>query len=571
MRLITRHILSALAAPFFWGVIALTGLLLLNQLAPLIDKFGGRGLAPEVIVEAMLLALPALFTLTIPMSVLVATLYAYSTLAADLEMVAMYANGISVWRMVRPAMIAVLPVMAINFLIFDQVVPLSNSRYKTLQLLVANTTPTLQLRADELNPLGNSGYVIRAHDIRQETGWLTDVTIYDLLGLTARRTIHADSGRMVHAATSGDLLLTLYDGEALSFSLPEPTRVERTTFRVNVIRLDNVEKSFARAQGVAERGDREKSGCALMDGITESQWRHQRAVEQQERLTNRDLRNLAGLPALPPPPAQTMPEFPSRCTGPWGGSVQHFLEQLFLPGTLEAQVPVRLPPQDSTKRQDSTTAQDSVRLPVVRSTDSLTSRDSLRRLGVTLTEQDPSLPPADRTREMPLLPAETGYTPPPDFLVDPQGAVAPRADGLVSSMSEVIGARLTAREALTTSRKYSVEYHKKFAIPLASLVFVLVGVALALKFPSSGIGLVIGGSLIIFLIFYILLIGGENLADDGKVSPEFAMYAPVVLMAVAGLVSVAFANREMGTARSASIFEWLGSLIPRRRPKADRS
>lgn len=540
MRLITRHILSALAAPFFWGVLALTGLLLLNQLAPLIDKFGGRGLAAEVIVEAMLLALPALFTLTIPMSVLVATLYAYSTLAADLEMVAMYANGISVWRMVRPAIIAVFPIIAINFLIFDQVVPLSNSRYKTLQLLVANTTPTLQLRADELNPLGNSGYVIRAHDIRPETGWLTDVTIYDLLGINDRRAIHADSGRMVHAATSGDLLLTLYDGEALSYSLTEPTRVERTSFAVNVVRLDNVEKSFARAEGIAERGDREKSGCALQDGISESEWRHRRAVEQLERLTQRDLRNLAGLAPLQPPPIQTMPETPTRCAGPWGGQVQDFLEKLFLPGTLEAQEPVRSP-QDSPKRPEVTPA-----------------------------VQDTITPPRDLQVELPLMQAESGFVAPPEFLVNPQGAVAPRADGVVSSMSEVTGARIAARDARSIIRKYSVEYHKKFAIPLASLCFVLVGVALALKFPRSGIGLVIGGSLIIFLIFYILLIGGENLADEGKISPEVAMYAPVGIMAVVGLVSVALANREMGTARSASIVDWFRSLIPHRRPRNDR-
>ena len=43
-----------------------------------------------------------------------------------------------------------------------------------------------------------------------------------------------------------------------------------------------------------------------------------------------------------------------------------------------------------------------------------------------------------------------------------------------------------------------------FAIPLASFGFVLVAMALALKYPRSGIGLVIGGSLVIFLGFYIL-------------------------------------------------------------------
>ncbi len=85
MRLISRHILRALAAPFLWGLVALTGLLLLNQLAPLIDQFGGKGLHANVIVEAVLLTLPALLALSLPMAVLVSTLYGYSQLAADLE------------------------------------------------------------------------------------------------------------------------------------------------------------------------------------------------------------------------------------------------------------------------------------------------------------------------------------------------------------------------------------------------------------------------------------------------------------------------------------------------------
>lgn len=556
MRLLSRHILRALAAPFWWGLVALTGLLLLNQLAGLIDQFGGRGLSPAVMVEAMLLSLPAIITLTIPMAVLVATLYAYSTLAADLEMVAMYGTGTSVWRMVRPALVAVVPIMAVNFLIFDQLVPISNSRFKTLRLLVTETTPTLQLRPDDLNSLGNSGYVLRARDIRQETGALSDVTIYDLLGVTTRRTIHADSGKLVHAATSGDLLLTLYDGEAITFSLAEPTRVERTTFDVNVVRLANVEKSFDRAQGVAERGDREKSGCALQDGIQENRWRQERAIEQLERLTMRDLRNLAGLPPLPPPPTQVMPEFASHCRGPWGGRVQDFIEKVFLPQSLEAQEPVRLPPRPpGVVPQNPPIAAESLR-----------GRDSLNPAGVTAQDPQvirPPVPGGDSLSQG--VSPESLLIRPEEYLIPPQAITAPRPDGVVSSMSEIIGAQLSARDALSVTRKYAVEYHKKFAIPLASLCFILVGVALALKFPRSGIGLVIGGSLIIFLIFYILLIGGENLADDGKISPEVAMYAPVVLMGIIGLIAVGFANREMGTARSASILEWLFGWVPRLR------
>src|ERR1700712_5364114 len=101
MRLISHHILTTLAAPFIWGVMALTGLMLMQSLPPLIDRFGGRGLPAVVMFKAVLLFLPLLLTKTLPMAVLISALYGYSHLASALEMVAMYSNGISVWRMAR--------------------------------------------------------------------------------------------------------------------------------------------------------------------------------------------------------------------------------------------------------------------------------------------------------------------------------------------------------------------------------------------------------------------------------------------------------------------------------------
>ena len=66
---------------------------------------------------------------------------------------------------------------------------------------------------------------------------------------------------------------------------------------------------------------------------------------------------------------------------------------------------------------------------------------------------------------------------------------------------------------------YQVEFHQKFAVPLSSFCFVLIGMALALKYPGSGIGLVIGGSLVIFLGFYIMLHGGEGIAQRRPAQP----------------------------------------------------
>lgn len=556
MRLLSRHILRSLAAPFVWGLLALTGLLLLNSLARLIDTFGGKGLSVAVMTEAIVLHLPALMTLTLPMAILVAALYAYTTLAADLEMVAMYASGISVWRMVRPALLLATGVAALDFLLFDQIVPVSNTRLRTLQYDVERTTPTVALRAGELNRLPPS-HTLRARTIDPETGRMRDVTIWDLGRYDGRRVIHADSGVMAASTDQLDLLLTLYDGEVLDLAGPDPTKVERTDFRVNRIRLGEIGKQFERSADQLERGDRELSGCELLDGISRLSWERDEGTRLREQLTRRDLRQLAGLAPLPPQPLPERPTFAPRC-GAWR-QVNRAVKAVLLPAELEAQAPVQAP-QDTLRprlgsrrgRQDSAAA--------------APRRDSLDPGGPAdaIAQDSTRLAAPVESLAMPVRPDSVALG--GGFLVDPGQFVPPAAqDGLVSTIAEVNGARSSTRDAERRVREYAVEYHKKFAIPVTSFCFVLIGVALALKYPRSGIGLVIGGSLVIFLAFYILLIGGENLANKGVITPAAAMYLPVGVFSLIGLGAVTSANREMGTARTSSLVDVLRDLFRRRR------
>src|ERR1017187_10329276 len=91
-------------------------------------------------------------------------------------MVAMYANGISVWRMARPALVGAAAIAVINFFVFDQLVPRSNVRFSDLQTAVMNKTPTLALQQQVLNVLPPSGYVLRAASIDQVTGAMRSIT-----------------------------------------------------------------------------------------------------------------------------------------------------------------------------------------------------------------------------------------------------------------------------------------------------------------------------------------------------------------------------------------------------------
>ena len=71
---------------------ALTSLLLLQYIAKRFGELVGKGLPWSVIGEFLVLSLPLTIALSLPMAVLVATLYAFSRLAAENEITAMKAR-----------------------------------------------------------------------------------------------------------------------------------------------------------------------------------------------------------------------------------------------------------------------------------------------------------------------------------------------------------------------------------------------------------------------------------------------------------------------------------------------
>jgi lipopolysaccharide export system permease protein len=92
--------------------------------------------------------------------------------------------------------------------------------------------------------------------------------------------------------------------------------------------------------------------------------------------------------------------------------------------------------------------------------------------------------------------------------------------------------------------RYQVEVHKKYSIPFACIIFVMVGAPLAIRMGRSGMNMAIGLSILFFLIYYVGLIGGEKLADRGFTSPFVAMWAPNILFGVIALLLLRKAARE---------------------------
>jgi len=107
---------------------------------------------------------------------------------------------------------------------------------------------------------------------------------------------------------------------------------------------------------------------------------------------------------------------------------------------------------------------------------------------------------------------------------------------------------------LKGKNKYTVEAHKKFSIPFACILFVLLGAPLGVMAKKGGFAVSTSLSFGFFLLYYVLLIGGEELADRNQVSPEVGMWVPNLVVLTLALYLILNTIRERAPI---SIFSFL--------------
>jgi lipopolysaccharide export system permease protein len=82
----------------------------------------------------------------------------------------------------------------------------------------------------------------------------------------------------------------------------------------------------------------------------------------------------------------------------------------------------------------------------------------------------------------------------------------------------------------------SVEYHKKFSLPAACVVFVLLGAPLGMRVRRAGPAVAFV-SVAFFLFYYLCLVGGEELANRLLLPPWLAMWLPNIVLGLWGVLA----------------------------------
>jgi len=436
MYLINRHLLSSVKGPFFFGLSVITFLLMIDTLFSFVDLFVTKGVPFWVATQVLLLSLPHTFALSIPMSVLVAVLMGVGQLAADNEITALKASGVSLYALLRPlllgAALVALALTAYNHFFF----PRMNHTLAGLIQDINRTKPMLQIQPQQFTDL-NDRMTIFVGSKDDITGRIEDVTIIEKEGpgdLSPRMTFAA-WGRIITDHENDLMTLELHDGETHEKQdKNEPDKYQVIRFSQHNRTITDAEQDLQRTERKAKT-DREMDLNELLAAAGEER-------KMQDGVNDR-VRDITG----------------SFLRWEWN----------------------------------------------------LLS-DAGRKMVLASEDGNPKTNRKPRIREERFEETRTKVR-----------RVAEQAQFQTRVLDTYV----------VKENKYLVEFHKKFSIPFACVVFAVLGVPMAVTTSRSGKGISASLAIAVFLVYYLFLVGGEKMADRGRLDPFLAMWsANFVLLAV---------------------------------------
>jgi lipopolysaccharide export system permease protein len=579
VKIIHRYVLREHAGPLTFALTALTSLLLLNYIAKQFGNLVGKGLGWDVIGEFFVLSIPFTVAMTLPMAIQIAALYAFSRLAAENEITALKASGVSIARLLLPVLgaAAVLSLFMVAF--NDQVLPRANHQLRVLQSDIARKKPTFALREQVINEVAPGQFYLRANHLDEYSNRMREVTIWDMSDQLRRRTIVADSGNMALAPNGRDLQLVLYDGYMQETQRQEQGRFQRLFFKTDLIRVDNVANQFDRDTSDTYKSDREMSICELQGEVAKNETDYSRARNDLADALVAITREAAtGEPAsksliMPPPSSGSSMPIPRRAKGAkmvidrsrslstvYCGMIAK-LDKVGVPLLGVRAAHAEEPPQAAQQKQDTTkpkpdttkqkpdSAKQNLDSAAQKPDTARVLQDSAASRPVPLpgaAQQTPAISPA--LSEPAILPSV------------PPAPTAASMDATVTALGAIEAARGRMVDSRSNINQNAVEIQKKFALSAACMVFVLIGAPIALRFPRGGVGLTMGVALGVFAIYYIGLIGGESLGNRGIVPPFVAMWLPNGILFALSLIMLARMGKETSTSRGGDLSEFFDSV-----------
>jgi len=207
-KFIFKSFFGPLIATFFVSLF----ILLMQFLWKYIDDLAGKGLEWTIIAELILYASARLVPMALPLAILLSSIMTFGNLGENFELTAVKSAGVSLQRFMTPLIILTIAISIGAFYYSDYIIPYTNLKTGALIYDVKNQRPELQIK-EGMFYNGIEGYSIKIAKKDYKTNLLQKVMVYDHSDNKNNvKVTVADSGYMRMTADERNIILTLYNG-----------------------------------------------------------------------------------------------------------------------------------------------------------------------------------------------------------------------------------------------------------------------------------------------------------------------------------------------------------------------
>jgi lipopolysaccharide export system permease protein len=211
VKLIDRAILKEMTLAFTLGLMVFTFVLLTNKILRLVELIVNKGVGLGTVLELFVYILPYSLVVTIPMSVLLAALITFTRMASEGEVLALKASGVSLVRLIRPAILFGLAASALTLIITIWILPFSNHAFKSLVFEMTRRQVSVGIQEGIFNTLFE-GLILYVDRLEPAGNRLHGIFLVDARNPAERRVIVARDGQFTSDAEQLRLGLTLNSG-----------------------------------------------------------------------------------------------------------------------------------------------------------------------------------------------------------------------------------------------------------------------------------------------------------------------------------------------------------------------
>jgi lipopolysaccharide export system permease protein len=187
-----------------------------------ISELAGKDLDIFMIIKFLLYKMPSIIPLVLPLSVLLASIMTFGSLAENYEFAAMKSSGISLQRAMRSLTYFIILLSIVAFIFANNVIPFAEYKFINFRRNIAQVKPAMAIAEGQFSEVGL--YNIKVEKKSGEGGrFLSQVTIHkkSVLGSGSNTVIKAKKGELISNENSNVLKLVLKDGNYYEDIIPK--------------------------------------------------------------------------------------------------------------------------------------------------------------------------------------------------------------------------------------------------------------------------------------------------------------------------------------------------------------